>query len=319
MSAPLRKLPFFLPFGGCRGRCVYCHQQTITGVVQVPPPEFVRSVLSGLKEPREVCYFGGSFCRFGRETVRAYLDAIVECAPAGSRIRFSTYPSDLRDDSLREMVRGYPVACVELGVPSLDHNVLAACRREADPDEILEDLTILRDDLFYVGVQMMIGLPGQTPESSLADLERIAAVKGPLVWDLRLYPCLVIENTDLELMMRRGEFKPLSVEEAVSWGGEFLDRAVSLGFNPIRVGLQETETLAASVSGGPHHPALGEMIFSEALARRLVRQSPTGPWTEPVAETSKFTGHGKFGLQRLAMLAGLSVEETVQRLKFFPK
>lgn len=319
MSAPLRKLPFFLPFGGCRGRCVYCHQQTITGVVQVPPPELVRSVLSGLKEPREVCYFGGSFCRFGRETVRAYLDAIVECAPAGSRIRFSTYPSDLRDDSLREMVRGYPVACVELGVPSLDHNVLAACRREADPDEILEDLTILRDDLFYVGVQMMIGLPGQTPESSLADLERIAAVKGPLVWDLRLYPCLVIENTDLELMMRRGEFKPLSVEEAVSWGGEFLDRAVSLGFNPIRVGLQETETLAASVSGGPHHPALGEMIFSEALARRLVRQSPTGPWTEPVAETSKFTGHGKFGLQRLAMLAGLSVEETVQRLKFFPK
>ena len=101
MSRPLRKLPFFLPFGGCRGRCVYCHQQTITGVLQVPPPAYVRAVLSRLTEPREVCYFGGSFCRFGRETVKAYLDAVVECAPDGSRIRFSTYPSDLRDNGLR--------------------------------------------------------------------------------------------------------------------------------------------------------------------------------------------------------------------------
>lgn len=319
MSRPLRKLPFFLPFGGCRGRCVYCHQQTITGVLQVPPPAYVRAVLSRLTEPREVCYFGGSFCRFGRETVKAYLDAVVECAPDGSRIRFSTYPSDLRDNGLRALVRGYPIACVELGVPSLDREVLAACRREADPDEILEDLAILRDESFYTGVQMMVGLPGQTRASSLADLSRLASVKGPLVWDLRLYPCLVIANTDLDLMRRRGEFQPLSVEEAVSWGGAFLDRALSLGFNPIRVGLQETETLAASVTGGPHHPALGEMIFSEALARRLVRQSPQGPWTAPSSELSKFTGHGRFGLQRLAALSGLDAAEAAKRLKFFPQ
>ena len=317
MSAALRKLPFFLPFGGCRGRCVYCHQQTITGVLEVPSPDYVRSVLAELKEPREVCFFGGSFCRFGRDTVKAYLDAVAECAPAGSRIRFSTYPSDLRDDSLRALVRGYPVACVELGVPSLDRLVLSACRREADPDEILADLAILRNDSFYTGVQMMIGLPGQTPASSLADLEKIACVKGPLVWDLRLYPCLVIENTDLCLMMERGEFAPLTVEEAVLWGGEFLDRALSLGFNPIRVGLQETESLAVSVRGGPHHPALGELIMSEALARRLVRQSPHGPWCTPASATSKLTGHGRFGLSRLSVLSGLSLAETLQKLSFF--
>ena len=318
MTRALRKLPFFLPFGGCRGRCVYCHQQAITGVGEVPPPELVRSVLSALTEPREVCYFGGSFCRFSRDTIKFYLDAVRRCAPAGSRVRFSTYPSDLRDDSLRALVRSYDIACVELGVPSLDRTVLAACRREADPDEILRDLTILRDDSFNIGVQLMIGLPGQTRESSLRDIETLARAKGPRSWDLRLYPCLVIDGTELAEMMEHGGYRPLSIDDAVAWGGAFLDRALELGFNPIRVGLQESRSLADNVRGGPHHPALGEMIFSEAAALRLTRLSHTGPWTVPHQQISKFTGHGGFGLKRLAELSGLSPDEASNKLKFFP-
>lgn len=318
MTRTLRKLPFFLPFGGCRGRCVYCHQAAITGVGNIPSPEYVRSVLSGLTEPREICYFGGSFCRFGRDKVKAYLDAVAESAPRGSRIRFSTYPSDLRDDELRTLVRGYNIACIELGVPSLDRAVLASCHREADPDEILRDLAILRDDSFNIGVQLMIGLPGQTQESCEHDLELLARVKGPLCWDLRLYPCLVIDGTTLADMARSGKYTPLAVEAAVKWGGLFLDRALSLGFNPIRIGLQESQSLAENVRGGPHHPALGEMIFSEATAIKLTRLSPAGPWTVPSSQISKFTGHGGYGLKRLAELSAISVAEAGQRLRFFP-
>ena len=124
MMRKLKKMPFFLPFGGCHGRCVYCHQQTITGVSELPSPQYVSSVLSALTEPREVCFFGGSFCRFDYATVRSYLDAAANCAPKGSRIRFSTYPGDLRDDKLRSLVLSYPIACVELGIPSLDKKSL---------------------------------------------------------------------------------------------------------------------------------------------------------------------------------------------------
>ena len=60
MNGPMKKLPFFLPFGGCRGRCVYCSQATITGVEEMPSPEYVSSVLKELDGPREVCFFGGS-------------------------------------------------------------------------------------------------------------------------------------------------------------------------------------------------------------------------------------------------------------------
>ena len=316
MNNSLKKLPFFLPFGGCRGRCVYCNQQTITGAEELPSPDFVRSALCELKEPREICYFGGSFCRFGRETVKAYLDAVTECAPAGSSIRFSTYPGDLSETSFRRFIMSYPISRIELGLPSLDPKVLDSCRRDADPKAILAGIKTLRDEGVPLAVQMMIGLPGQTAESSLADLRTLAEIKGSLSWQLRLYPCLVIEGTELFDMMNNSTYTPLPLKEAVLWGGRFIDEALSLGFVPIRVGLQETLSLASAVRGGPHHPALGELIFSEALVRRLVREKPSGPWNAALRDISKITGHGGYGLSRLGELTGKSTTEIKSLLSF---
>lgn len=315
----MKKLPFFLPFGGCRGRCVYCSQSTITGAADLISPELVSSVLMDLDEPREVCFFGGSFCRFGFSKVKEYLDSVVKYAPEGSRIRFSTYPGDLSNKSMRDLINTYPIACIELGIPSLDPDVLSLCKREADPEAILNDIKNIMHDSLPLGVQMMIGLPGQTKESSLADLKKLAEIKGPISWDLRLYPCLVLEGTELEKMMNSGSYHPINLEQAVKWGGIFIDRAVSLGFNPIRIGLQESELLASKVRGGPHHAALGEMIASESLVRKLTRNSMTGPWIVPDEHISKFTGHGCFGLQRLAELNGTTVNAVSEKLSFFPR
>lgn len=284
----------------------------------MPSPEYVSSVLKELDGPREVCFFGGSFCRFGRSTIKEYLDSVANNAPEGSRIRFSTYPGDLAERSMRDLIRRYPIACIELGIPSLDPAVLSLCKREADPGIILADIKTIMDEGLPLGVQIMIGLPGQTMESSLADIRKLADSKGPLSWDLRLYPCLVLESTELETMMREGKYSPLPLDQAIEWGGIVLDSALSLGFNPIRIGLQESELLASKVRGGPHHPALGEMIASEALVRKLIKNNWTGPWVVPDEHLSKFTGHGCFGLRRLAEFAGSTTDAVSEKLSFFP-
>lgn len=314
----MRKLPFFLPFGGCSGRCVYCDQRTITGASAPITPAEVASALSKLGEPREVCFFGGSFCRFGMESVQGYLDAVKNFAPTGSRIRFSTYPGDLSDPTMLELVTSYDIACVELGIPSLDPPVLRACAREADPDRILSGLADLCDRSVSLGVQLMIGLPGQSPESSLRDIRRLAAVKGPLDWDLRVYPTLVLEGTALFDMMIGGGYAPLSLQEAIEWGGMLLYAATSLGFRPIRVGLQESPRLAAQVRGGPHHPALGELIAAESLARRLTSSNRHGPWTVPRRHMSKLTGHHCFGMKRLSWHSSLPEPDVATMIDFFP-
>lgn len=314
----MRRLPFFLPFGGCAGRCVYCHQETITGVSRLISPADVALRLSEEEHPVEVCFFGGSFCRFARETVRAYLDAVRDSAPTGSRIRFSTYPGDLNDTKLRQLVSRYNIACIELGVPSLDPVVLRACKRDADPDAILHSLMTLRDEGFPVGVQIMIGLPGQTPQSSISDIGMLAEAKGAQGWDLRIYPALVLEGTELLRMMSGGAYRPLTVQGAAEWGGLLLDMATALGFRAIRVGLQESESLAAHVRGGPHHPALGELIAAEALARKLARENPCGPWSVPFSHISKLTGHGAYGIGRLAFYSGLTEADVPRLISYFP-
>jgi histone acetyltransferase (RNA polymerase elongator complex component) len=152
----------------------------------------------------------------------------------------------------------------------------------------------------------MIGLPGQSEESSMEDIDRLAYVKGPRDMELRIYPCLVIEGTPLAEMVHSGAYVPLSLEECVRRSGKLLQRARSLGFTILRVGLLETTSLAKSVIGGPYHPALGELARAEALALELTRLSPTGPWVLPSASTSLLLGHGGFGLRRLARMAGMS-------------
>ncbi|MEG1641637.1 MAG: radical SAM protein [Synergistaceae bacterium] len=312
----MKKLPFFLPFGGCKGRCVYCNQRTITGISVMPTPNDVAEALSHEEEPVEVCYFGGSFCRLGYDNLKRYLDVVVDNGCTGNKIRFSTYPGDLMDKEIRDLVLSYPISRVELGVPSLDTKVLLECKRDADPLAILDNIKLLKDLDVPLALQVMIGLPGQTEESSLSDINILAEIKGNLPWEMRLYPCLVIRNTELENMMLSGEYTPLTLSQAISWGGRLLKLATNHGFVIIRAGLQESELLANEVVGGPHHPALGELMFSYSMAVALVEESPQGPWFVDRKDISKFTGHSGSGIKRLAEFSGFTVEEVKSKLNF---
>jgi len=300
----VKRLPFFLPMASCPHRCIYCDQISITGKSAAPSPDDVARRLALEKEPLEVCFFGGSFTCLPKERREAYIGAFLK-APQGSRLRFSTHPLCVNRAILSEFA-GLSLASIEVGISSLDDAVLSTCRRGYRGQEAVEAIKEILNFSYPVGVQLMIGLPGQSEESSMEDIDRLAYVKGPRDMELRIYPCLVIEGTPLAEMVHSGAYVPLSLEECVRRSGKLLQRARSLGFTILRVGLLETTSLAKSVIGGPYHPALGELARAEALALELTRLSPTGPWVLPSASTSLLLGHGGFGLRRLARMAGMS-------------
>jgi histone acetyltransferase (RNA polymerase elongator complex component) len=246
-----------------------------------------------------------------------FLDA-ASAAPDGSSVTFSSYPGDF--DGYRGMevigvLRKYPIATIELGLPSLDPSVLAACRRDDDTDMIIRAIERLRDCGFHLGTQLMIGLPSQTDESVLRDVETLAALMPESGgWDFRLYPCLVLGGTELEAMYRRGEFAPLGLDEAARAAGRVLLAASKKGFNVIRVGLLESVSLKKSVIAGPYHPAFGELAMSERRALEMFESNPRGPWEIPSRFLSQMTGHGGRWIKRLAELAGISREEARSRL-----
>ncbi len=311
----MKRLPFFLPMEGCPGRCSYCDQQSITGKT-APSPEEVGAFLEREKTPLEVCYFGGSFTCLPREKRRAYLKAFRK-APGGSVLRFSTHPLGISPSMAAEL-REYPLSQIELGIASLEDPALRKNRRGYTCREVLETLEFLLLEGFPLGCQMMIGLPGQTLRGSLEDLDKLRSLPRSSGMHLRLYPCLVLRNTLLASWMARGEYAPLSLEDAVTWGASWLLRAETLSFRVQRIGLCDTPSLHEDVLGGPLHPALGELIRGEALGRRLLEQSPRGPWKILPGEHSHLLGHGKRGARKMAHLSGFSLEEVLERLILTP-
>jgi histone acetyltransferase (RNA polymerase elongator complex component) len=316
-----RTLPFFFAMAGCQRHCIYCDQSSITGKSAAPSPDDIRRCLESLEKPVEMAFFGGSFTCLPTRLIEDYLEAAAT-APRGSTLRFSTHPLCLSTgllDKIKAISSGRcPISCIELGISSLDDQVLETCLRGYSGKQALGALSSLMEAGFPAGAQLMVGLPGQDEASTLNDIRLLARLKGPLSMDLRLYPCLVISGTPLEKLWLRQKYLPLETETAAIWTGRLLLEAMDLGFNVLRVGLAETETLASSVKAGPHHPAFGELAWGECHARLLTRNSPSGPWTEHRKQQSLFAGHGQWGMERLAALSGKRKPKAQTLLSFWP-
>ena len=313
----MERAPFFLPMRDCPNRCVYCDQRAITGHAGSPEPRDVREALQAIAEPTEVCFFGGSFtCQpLGRQ--RDYLEAAL-AAPSPVNFRISTHPLCV-DPSILAFLSHFPVRIIELGVSSLEDEVLETCKRGYTGAEVLERLSLVAaNPAFIPGAQLMTGLPGQTPSSSLEDLRRLAAVRGVSPMQIRIYPCLVLKGTLLERMYLSGDYTPPGVDESARWAGRMIKYAQEAGFELLRVGLQETVSLSGSVVAGPHHPALGELARSFALALSLVEGSPQGPWLVPTSSRSLLSGHGRWGFRELAALSGMTVERAGGLVRWVP-
>jgi len=268
-------------------------------------PRDVQDVAETFTEAVEICFFGGSFTCLPPHLRRSFLKA-AQSAPEGSRLRLSTHPLCINPEVLEEL-SFFNVDVVELGVTSLDNAVLQACHRGYDARTVLDRLKMILVEGMTPGVQLMTGLPGQGLDSSIKDLNRLAQLKKDAVMQIRLYPCLVFPNTPLATLYEQGRYVPLSTEECARQTGQLVDLARRLGFEILRIGLQETASLRKTVLAGPAHPALGELARAEALAIDLARNSPTGPWEVASKQRSLLCGHGGYGYRALSRITKIPV------------
>ena len=87
---------------------------------------------------------------------------------------------------------------------------------------------------------MMIGLPESTKLDELNTAKDLAKLKPKIV---RLYPVLVIKNTELEKEYKNKEYEPLSVIQAVERCKELYYYFTRKKINVIRIGLQSTDLI----------------------------------------------------------------------------
>jgi len=264
-------IPIFLPHAGCPHRCVFCNQVSITGTGPGDAAadqirSRIQEYLAFKREQRhsvQISFFGGNFLGLATEKIRHYLALATEFVRKGDvdSIRFSTRP-DTIDRQHLDIIADYPVATVELGVQSMIDHVLDLARRghrAADTEHAVEQLKSRRYD---IGLQMMVGLPGDDENLSLATARRIAGLLPDFV---RIYPTLVVKGSRLAQWYAEGTYSPLSLGAAVKQVKNICLYFRKNNIRVIRMGLQASEELAdgSTVLAGPYHPSFGHLVYSE--------------------------------------------------------
>lgn len=193
-------------------------------------------------------------------------------------LRFSTRPDTITSETLG-LISGFPVSTIELGIQSMNDRVLDICRRGHTARDARRAMTLLRNKPYRVGLQMMVGLPGDTPEQALASGEAIAALDPDFV---RIYPTLVLKDSPLARWHAQGRYTPMPLDHAVELVRNLLAIFLGKGIKVVRMGLQPTLDLnaGAGVAAGPFHPAFGELVYTalwrDALGRCLASHSLKG-------------------------------------------
>ncbi len=264
-------IPIFIPHAGCPHQCVFCNQVSITGVKQntVSPDQFRRQIRQFLeykkenRKPVQIAFFGGNFLGLKPEEIKSWLELAGEFVSQGlvDGIRFSTRP-DTIDARRLDILENYPVATVELGVQSMDDQVLVQAGRGHSASDTIRAVEALKERQLDIGLQMMVGLPGDSEARALTTARKIAGLDPDFV---RIYPTVVVENSRLAQWFKKGKYVPLSLEDAVTLVKKIYLLFKQEGIEVIRMGLQASDDLedGSTVLTGPYHPAFGHLVYSE--------------------------------------------------------
>ena len=272
--------PVFLPFSGCPMHCVYCAQdrQTGTDISGGLAPILAETESSLMALPpcsegrsRELAFYGGTFTALPAEERRACLAMLDRLREAGrvTHARCSTRP-DALSPAIFDELGAQRIDLIELGIQSFDSAALAASRRGYDGGTALRACRMVQEAGFELGIQLLPGMPGSSPEVFIKDAEQALALHPSC---LRFYPCLVPTGTVLARWLEDGRYAPWSMEETTPTLGRALARAWEEGIPVIRLSVAPESAFDASILAGPRHPALGALIQAEALLVSVKR-----PW-----------------------------------------
>lgn len=262
-------IPIFISHFGCPNHCVFCNQQKINGQetdIRVEDiHRIVREYLKTLpkKSEKEVAFFGGTFTGLSLELQREYLEALQEYIERGDiqGIRLSTRPDYIQKEIL-EQLKKYGVKAIELGIQSLDEEVLRKSDRAYSEAQVLDSMKQIQNYDFELGIQLMVGLPSSNLEKEIKTVKTLIACRPDTA---RIYPTLVLADTLLEKQYRKGEYQALSLEEAVERSRILYCYLEEVGIKIIRLGLQASEDLNEKkiMIAGPYHPAFRELVETE--------------------------------------------------------
>lgn len=273
MSKVHANISIFVPHLGCPNMCSFCNQRYIARTDEIPDEKAVISAVETAKKSKnynaentEIAFFGGSFTAIEKEYMLRLLSAahkfVLEKSVAG--IRISTRPDAINDEIL-ETLKKYGVTAIELGAQSMCDDVLALNKRGHTVNDVINSSCLIKEYGFSLGLQMMTGLYGSNDEKDVYTAKEIVKLKPDTV---RIYPTIVLQNTDLANLWCSGAYAPQTLEDAVKLAAKLLLLFKEQNINVIRTGLHTIDT--EKYVAGPWHPSFKELCDAEIFYKKAI-------------------------------------------------
>ena len=323
-------IPIFVSHQGCPNDCIFCNQKKITGVCEKEREDAVRKKIENFlfhTAPDcniEISFFGGSFTGIPMEEQNMYLSVANEffCDSRVTGIRLSTRPDYISEEILINLKK-YNVTTIELGVQSMENKVLQMNKRGLKAEDVYDAVKLIREYGFSLGLQMMTGMYGSTPKMDIKTAEKIIGMKPDCV---RIYPTVVIEETELFNLYKSGEYMPQSIDDAVDLCAVLLKMFEEKDIPVIRLGLMAGEDINENKVFGPYHSSFRELTESRIIYTEISEFLNENPHNGKILEifsnkrfVSKIVGNKRSNIEKIMKefkLSDVKISENNQIEKY---
>lgn len=264
----------FVPHEGCPHSCSFCNQKTISGKSKpLELDDIDKAVAVALStadcNKGEIAFFGGSFTAIDRKYMISLLERAKSYIDKGlfAGIRISTRPDCISEEIL-DILRCYGVSAIELGCQSMDDDVLKLNHRGHTAEDVIKASALIKEYGFEFGVQMMTGLYGDTDEKCIETAKKLISLSPDTA---RIYPTVVLEDTELNELYNKGLYAPQNIEDASKLCARLLLMFHEKNIRVIRLGLHSGGNVEQGYVAGAYHPAFREICESKIYLARVLQ------------------------------------------------
>ncbi|MFA6531029.1 MAG: tRNA uridine(34) 5-carboxymethylaminomethyl modification radical SAM/GNAT enzyme Elp3, partial [Candidatus Micrarchaeia archaeon] len=178
-------------------------------------------------------------------------------------LTIETRPDICKESEINEMLE-FGATRVELGVQNPNDRIYRNINRGHTVKDVEIATRLLKDSSFKVLYHIMPGLPGSSPSEDIRMVKKMFGNERFKPDMLKIYPTLVMPNTELFKMYENGEYEPYTTEQAADVISEFFKYIPKY----VRVMRIQRDIPTGLIVGGVNKSNLRELVEAKIREKR---------------------------------------------------
>ncbi len=219
---------------------------------------------------KEVVFWGGNFTKLDKKLQEELLKLVYDYIEKKqiNSIAVTASPEDINKDLLKELKK-YKVKTIELDVQSTNNYILKKSGINHTFEHIKKASKLIKWHGFKLGYKMLVGLPESTRLDELNTAKELVKFKPKTI---KIFPVLVLKNTNLEKEYEEGRYEPITINQAVEICKELVYLFNRKKINILKIGLQSTQIVNSlnNVIAGPYHEVFEQLVLDSVWYDSIV-------------------------------------------------